>query len=368
MERIVKFYIVFPLMLVAYLGLNWYAGRWLTKAFSLTNMSKLLPLIFVAIGLLAMNAMRLRAMGSSASDFFVQIGYAWLGGILPVCFVFACADLLRFILGKFGFLVPVLPYSISSVLVAVFLLLLSFYGGLKQPSFVNIEVKSARVPKSLDGYRIIQLSDLHLDSAASMKRFKKTMDRVTAQNADLILLTGDEIDPGVKTDEVGFFNALKAKDGVYGVFGNHEYYFGMEESAEVFEKFGLKLLHNQSIDTPKLRITGLGDIKSEGMSEETAASYIGLKPELPEIVLTHQPVYYKKFAEKGAMLTLSGHTHKGQIFPFHIAVKIAYPYFYGHYTIGDAHFYVTSGAGSWGPRMRLFAATEIPIITLKSLN
>ena len=373
MERIIKhylFHLIFLLFLMASAGINWYAGRWIASSFHLNRLIRLLPLLFVAAGLLAFGTMRLRHFaafpGSAALSF---IGFSWMGGILIAATSFAFCSLIFFILRKCSVIVPQHMQAWITVVFAALCLASSFYNGFCQPKIRNIELRSDKLPQALDGYRIVQLSDLHLDSKVKMDSFRRTMERINKLNPNMVLITGDVIDPGVDLSDAskGYFNALKAKDGVYACLGNHEYYFGLEESIELFSRFGLKLLHNDSIETAGLRLTGIGDIKSERLDAGAAASYAGRNPSMPEIVLSHEPLYYKEFAEKGTMLVLSGHTHRGQIFPFHLFVRIVYPFFYGHYAIDGTHFYVTSGTGSWGPRMRFLAAPEIPLITLRAI-
>lgn len=357
-------------MLAAYAGINWYAGRWFVKAFSLNGAAgRMLPLLFAAIGILAFGVMRLRHFSFPGREFVAFAGFAWVGGILVISTVFALMSVLFFVLRKASVSVPAAYQAGITSAMAVLCLASAFYSGFRTPSLRHIEIKSAKLPPALDGYKLVHLSDLHLDSPAKMRDFRNVIERVNAQHPDLILITGDILDPGFDISQAdGFFSGFRAREGVYASLGNHEYYFGMERAMELFGLSGLTLLHNSSEDLPSgIRLTGTGDVKMERFSAEEAASFVGKKPGVPEILLTHEPVYYKEFADRGIMLGLSGHTHRGQIFPFHLAVRMVYRYFYGHYSIGSSEFYVTSGTGSWGPRMRFLASPEIPVITLRSV-
>ena len=356
-------------MLFVYAGINWYAGRWFVKAFSLSGaLGRLLPLLFVAAGILAFGVMRFRHFNFPGREAMSFAGFAWVGGVLIVASVFALMSLFFFILRKCSVSVPE-AYQVWLPIAAVLLCLFSaFYNGFRTPSLRHIEIAAAKLPIELDGYKIVLLSDLHLDSQSKMRSFSRIIEIANAQQPDIVLITGDLIDPGFDISQAdGFFSGFKAKEGVYASLGNHEYYFGMEEAIELFRRAGLRLLHNSSEDLPSgIRLTGIGDVRMERLSAEEAASFAGKKQGAPEILLSHEPVYYKEFAARGIMLGLSGHTHRGQIFPFHLPTRIAYRYFYGHYSAGGAEFYVTSGTGSWGPRMRFLAPPEIPVITLRS--
>ncbi len=256
---------------------------------------------------------------------------------------------------------------------ALCLLCVSFalYGGLRHPAPKYLEIHSQYIPESLDGYRIVQLSDIHLDSRMKMRHFRKTVDIINSLNPDLVLITGDVIDPGVDTssNSDGFFSAIKARDGVYASMGNHEVYYSvLANPAQILRRMGLNVLDNESVNLERLRITGIGDIYAEKIPTKKVMSLIGNDASMPEIVMTHRPILYEEIAKKRPLLVLSGHTHRGQIFPFSLIVKLVNRYFYGYYRIADTHFYVTSGTDAWGPRMRFLAPSEIPVITLKKGN
>lgn len=291
----------------------------------------------------------------------------------------------------------------------------ALYSGLRQPPFKYIEIKSSKVTEALDGYRIVQLSDMHLDSRMKTRHFKKTIDRVNALEADLILITGDIIDPGFDMSEAsnGFFKSLKAKDGVYAVLGNHDKDLysrtkGKIELKPLLQRLELttlccttssdydkKVCGNDSsmhkiiskdddgydaplcIDkvlipatNPKFRLTGIDDIADrKSRSSKITKAFKDWEndmknKELPEIVMFHRPLYYKSIeARRHPLLVLSGHTHRGQIYQLYKRNK--FQYFYGHHIIGKSHFYITSGTDGKGPRMRFFAPSEIPVITLR---
>jgi len=156
--------------------------------------------------------------------------------------------------------------------------------------------------------------------------------------------------------------------GKLAVLGNHEFYHGMEASLECFRRLGARVIRNEIVELPGgLQVAGVDDIRTVHLAREEVSSLLSkLDPNKPSIFLSHQPLMFDAAAQHGVGLMLSGHTHRGQIFPFGLFVKIFYRYLYGLYRQGDSVLYVTSGAGQWGPPMRLFAPPEIVRIVLRS--
>jgi predicted MPP superfamily phosphohydrolase len=158
--------------------------------------------------------------------------------------------------------------------------------------------------------------------------------------------------------------------GKYAVTGNHEFISGIEYSTDFITKCGFRLIRNSLVNVrTDLNIAGIDDptgrrfLKTEkNIHEETFMS--GINPGKYTILLKHQPKINKK-ATRFFDLQLSGHTHGGQIFPFTLAVKLAFPYIYGLYSINDnTTLYVSRGTGTWGPPIRFLAPAEITVITL----
>lgn len=247
--------------------------------------------------------------------------------------------------------------------------ILAISGGLRKPRIKNLEISCKNLPEALDGFKIAHLSDIHLGGAMPKSRIEFICDTLEEQKPDLLVFTGDLADPGFND-----FDRLRRAAGKlnipcgrYGVLGNHEYYFGIERAQTVFDAFGLTLLRNNHVTLKNgLQIAGIDDSQTSGIKREDVEKiFSALDPEKPSIFLTHQPRFFKLAATHGISLVLAGHTHNGQIFPFNLLVKLVHEQAYGLYQKDDTSLYITSGAGWWGPPMRLFTKSEIPIITLR---
>jgi predicted MPP superfamily phosphohydrolase len=240
-----------------------------------------------------------------------------------------------------------------------------------------VQIKKVRVAlKKLspekNGYRIAQISDLHVGPTIGLSYVQSVVDQTNALKADLIVITGDLVDGAVKELEsfVAPLKNLKARDGVYFITGNHEYY--TQDVAGWYQWLrgaGITPLENQrvSIGGKKgFELAGLPDLAARqfGINPDFKKALAGRDPAKPVIVLAHQPVTFLEAQKEGVDLQLSGHTHGGQMFPFNYLVRLAQPYMAGLYRAGDSQLYVSCGTGYWGPPMRLGAPSEITELEL----
>ena len=361
---------VFLTLIAFYIGQHFYAAHWLSKSFRLSPAAaSRLRLALLAAAFLSPFTMFLkRQYHTPVLEAVYAAGYAWMGVILIAAFVFLCSDLAAPALRRFGqpSCLPYLPRLALSALAVI--LAWALYGGLKTPEIIEIPVTIKDLPAPLEGFRIAQISDMHVDSGWKLRQFNGIVERVNAARPDIVLITGDLLDPGLTCREDLGEAALKLKSrlGTYGSLGNHEYYYGLDKAMDCYRAFGIKLLKNEALDLKDIELIGLGDIHTENISAEEVTALLKKNQRGKfTVLMTHQPLYYKEIAATGEYLTLSGHTHRGQIFPFNAFTRLAYKYFYGLYRIKDSAFYVTSGVGTWGPPLRWLAPAEIPLLVLK---
>jgi predicted MPP superfamily phosphohydrolase len=247
---------------------------------------------------------------------------------------------------------------------------------LRPPSGVSLEIPLARWPRALDGFRIVQISDIHIGPILDRRFAQHLVDRIGALRPDLIAITGDLVDGGVAqlAEEVAPLAALRAPHGVFFVTGNHDHYSGAAAWAAKAGDLGWRVLRNERVeiaaDGAVFDVAGVddhrGDMIGREGGEDLDAALAARDPERPCLLLAHDPSTFKRASTLGIDLQLSGHTHGGQIWPFRWFVRLAIPFVAGRYRRGDAELYVSRGTGFWGPPLRLFAPAEITEIVLRS--
>lgn len=247
---------------------------------------------------------------------------------------------------------------------------------LRPPALRRVEIPLARWPRALDGFRIVQVSDVHIGPLLD-RRFASTVAaRVNALAPDLIAVTGDLVDGDLATlaDEVAPFGAMRARHGVFFVTGNHDYYSGADPWIACVGALGMRVLRNERVTIDAggaaFDLAGVDDRHANlfggGHGEDVPRALAGRDPTRPVVLLAHDPGTFKEAAARGVDLQLSGHTHGGQIWPFGWLVRLAVPWIAGRHRVGTSELYVSRGTGFWGPPMRLRAPAEITEIVLRA--
>ena len=240
---------------------------------------------------------------------------------------------------------------------------------------VDVEFYLSKLPPALDGFTIVQLTDLHVGLTIDRKFVQRVVDRANALSPDLIALTGDFVDGQVADlrDDIAPLAGLRAKHGVYAVTGNHEYYAGVDPWIAEISKLGAKYLRNQRVtigdENASFELAGVDDHGARGgdHGEDLAAATANRNPERALVLLAHQPRQVRRAAKYGVDLQLSGHTHGGQIWPWHYLVRIQQGgLLAGRYEVEGTQLYVSRGCGYWGPPVRLLAPLEITRVILRS--
>lgn len=239
------------------------------------------------------------------------------------------------------------------------------------PRIKEIEVVIPGLPEVWRGKRIVQLSDLHLGHIFCDTFLAQVEQAVSSARPEMILVTGDLFDSMEGRDLDGYLDridALEAPRGTYFISGNHETYVGMEKVRRVLQGTNMRMLEDEAVDLDGLVLIGISYPERSEQKDMTAvlgrmrSVYEGR----PNILLYHAPTDIETFKAAGINLQLSGHTHRGQIFPFRYITALIYDgYDYGLHTEGPYSIYTTSGTGSWGPLMRTGNHPEIVVITLK---
>jgi predicted MPP superfamily phosphohydrolase len=241
---------------------------------------------------------------------------------------------------------------------------------------VDVEIALARLPRALDGFTIVQLSDLHAGMTIDRGFVERVVDRANRLAPDLIALTGDLVDGSVDQlrDELAPLGELRARHGVYFVTGNHEYYSGADPWIAELTRLGARYLRNQRVAigsaAASFDLAGVDDYSAVGWpghGEDLPAALAGRDPARALVLLAHQPRQVHTAAQHGVDLQLSGHTHGGQIWPWHYIVRMQQGgLLAGRYQIAGTQLYVSRGCGYWGPPVRLLAPLEITRVILRT--
>src|SRR3954470_4763489 len=229
----------------------------------------------------------------------------------------------------------------------------------------DLEVKLRGLPPGLAGFRLVQISDVHVGPLLHRDWVAHVVEQVRALAPDLVAITGDLVDGRVHEirEHVAPLSTMKARHGVFFVTGNHEYYSGAEEWYAHLPSLGVRPLRNERVEVaPGLELAGIEDPTG---APDLKAALDGRDRSRALVLLAHQPRQFPEAARQGVPLTLSGHTHGGQIWPFSWIVALAQPYLAGLHRRGDSQLYVSRGTGFWGPPMRVFAPAEITLLKLQ---
>lgn len=250
-------------------------------------------------------------------------------------------------------------------------------GAIRVPAVKTIEIVLPRLPQELNGFRIVQLTDLHASKLLQAPWMEAVVAQANALKPDLTVITGDLVDgtPEARAADVQPLKDLTARYGVFAIAGNHEYYADYVRWLSAFKALGLPMLLNEHIT-----ITQHGrNLILAGITDSTASSFDQAQPDIkaaldgvskddPVILLSHRPTGAAANASAGVDLQLSGHTHGGQILGFHLLVKQFNEGFVsGLYQVGTMRMYVSNGTGLWnGFLIRLGRRSEITQIVLHS--
>ncbi|WP_029912857.1 metallophosphoesterase [Pelobacter seleniigenes] len=300
------------------------------------------------------------------------VGYSWMGGVFIAFSLFAviaCGDLLMKLV---SWPVPALTrysvHSATSAGIVLFLVVVGSCYGLYEARNLRTErvtLTSSKLPPGTKPLRIAQISDLHLGLIHRDETLAPIIARLQQLEPDLLVATGDIVDAQINHLEglAELWQKLTTPLGKFAVTGNHEYYAGLDQALDFLGKSGFRVLHNESIEVGDyIKLAGVDDPARGNQPAEEKA--LGSPSERFTLLLKHRPAIEDN-SVNGFDLQLSGHTHRGQIFPFNLLTGLQYPRQNGLYALaGGAHLYTSRGTGTWGPPMRIFSPPEITLFEI----
>jgi predicted MPP superfamily phosphohydrolase len=364
-----------------YGGMNLYVFVKMKAAFSL-GMKGAVPLgfsfAFMVAAPIIVRILEQRGLEVLAR-LLAYVGYGWLGMVFLFISVSLAMDCYKFVLYIMSVLLhkdiaSMLPSAkVSFYLPFALSLLVYAYGylGARDIRTERVTVETEKLPPNAGGIRIVQISDVHLGLIVREGRLANILDIVREEDPDILVSTGDLVDAQLDnlTELRHMLRMIRPRHGKFAVTGNHEYYAGLEQALAFTEDAGFRVLRDEAVTVGDVISIAGAEYRSRNPGERKhGISEVRLLESLPQgtftLFLKHVPVVDEE-ALGSFDLQLSGHTHRGQIFPFTLATKIAYPRMEGfHGLTGASSLYVSRGSGTWGPPIRVLAPPEVTVIDI----
>jgi uncharacterized protein len=268
--------------------------------------------------------------------------------------------------------------TVSAVLVVgltVFATAVGFANARRRARVKRVEIPLPNLPQALNGFSIVQISDIHVGPTIKRGYVDAIVDAVNALDADLIAVTGDLVDGAVQdlAPHTEPLARLSARHGAFFVTGNHEYYSGEPAWTAEFKRLGLRVLLNEHVVVQHrgapVVVAGVTDYSSHHFNaaqrSDPAAAVAGAPSNAAaKILLAHQPRSAAAAARAGFDLQLSGHTHGGQFWPWTLFVRLQQPFTAGLHRLNNLWVYISRGTGYWGPPNRFGVPSEITLLRL----
>ena len=363
-----------------YGSLHLYAFLKARAAFAFSTLTGIFIAGFMLIMILAPIVVRFSE--KAGFDFFARLisytGYMWMG----ILFLFVSSslviDLHRLIISAGGF---ILRHDLSSFAItrqhAFFIPLMISIGiavyGYFEAGNIRTEtftIKSHKIPADIDRLRIAQISDVHLGLIVRESRLKKILTEVKNADPDILVSTGDLVDGQIDnlSELAAMLREINPRFGKFAITGNHEFYAGLEQSLNFTAQAGFTVLRGERVNLEGITIAGVDDPQARSFGPYPSRSEKDLLSDIPDgrftLFLKHRPLVDGK--SHGLFdLQLSGHVHRGQIFPFSIITGLYYQTQAGFANLSDgSSLYVSRGSGTWGPPIRFLSPPEVTVIDL----
>jgi predicted MPP superfamily phosphohydrolase len=377
-SRAVRFTAILVAVLLLLFGVPWWTliaggNDWPGPVFVIGT-------VVVALALVSFPALMFAGHGRRHLDGPARIADTMLG-VVWVLFVWSIlGQVLTAILWAAGVDGPA-RYRIATVVVTLISLVLLLWGygeAMRVPRIRRIDVTVPRLGAALDGLRLVLITDTHYGPIDRARWSQGVTEAVNALDPDVVAHTGDIADGEVaqRRAMAAPLADIRASLARVYVTGNHEYFSGAQRWVEHMASLGWEALHNRHVVVTRggdsLVIAGVDDRTAAGSGvpghhADHEAALAGADPALPVLLLAHQPAQIAGAVAHGVDLQISGHTHGGQMWPFHYLVRLDQPVLQGLSRHSErTQLYTSRGTGFWGPPFRVFAPSEITLLTLRS--
>lgn len=370
------------------------------------KMKRFIPIIFLSVLLIIITTANIYLTGKFTDWFHLETNW-WLYLLFGVSTVYMIAGTMGFSnatskLGSFAymlasFLMGFMLYMLISLIVVDLASLLIktntiYYGlavivlsigisvyGIYNSFNTKIIEQNITLSKLDNDLKIIHLSDIHIGHYRGKKFLKNIVDKTNAENPDLVVITGDLYDGRIRLNLENLLPLKKMNAPIYFVEGNHDNYTGVQEIKAMLRSMGVKVLENESVVYKGVEIIGLNHLPADNktFSMHAQQGKTSIKSVLenyksvnghPKILLHHSPDGIKYASDAGIDLYLSGHTHAGQIWPITHIANLIFQFNKGLHKFENTLIYVSQGAGTFGPPMRVGTDSEITLLNLKPLE
>jgi uncharacterized protein len=363
-----------PTVLALSAVLHLYIGARLAPVLPLAAGVALSLLLLASALLTPAGLLARRFLRPPAADRLTWVGMVFMGLFSSLLVLTFLRDLALLVLGLAGGPDVGEPTAIAVPLLALALTAMGFFNARRPARVKRVTVTLPTLDPALAGFRIVQISDIHVGPTIKQHYLQAIVDRVNALDADVVAITGDLVDGSVPElrAHVAPLSQLRARHGVFFVTGNHEYYSGVHGWVDELRRLGIRVLHNEHVVLrhagAELVLAGVPDYSGHHFDanhgSDPEAALRGAPPNAARVLLAHQPRTAPAAARAGFDLQLSGHTHGGQFLPWTFFVALQQPYTAGLHQLGRMQVYVSRGTGYWGPPNRLGAPSEIAELRL----
>ena len=344
----------------------WYTPYRLSRLLGLRRVWPLCTVVAVTVILAIAGMLGLNTLSNPISG-----GVATAAGLLFGLFIYCTLLMLCFDILKRWVR---LPGRTTAGLVVGMALVVTVVGAWQANDFEVAEVDIPIAGLKQD-VTLMHIPDLHIGHHRGRGYLEKIVSETNRHHPDLVLINGDLVDSNVALTPGVLSPLARFEAPVYMTTGNHEYYVDTDRALQSVADHGVRILHNEVVETHGFQLVGLDYMNAdENTFDMHAVNKLTIKEELPKIPLAndqpvvlmhHSPVGLEYVIARGVSLMLSGHTHAGQMFPATLINEYIFPLNKGLHRQRDTYFFVSQGAGTFGPRIRLGSTNEINLIHLK---
>lgn len=381
----IKMMLIIFIILGVYIGLCYYIGAKAKRIIlngKLKFKNRLYFVIYwvtywiIALSFIISNLIKgILYIDSGLSYIFALIGYIYIGIFIYSLLIFLSVNILRFTSKKIKLansirkvLKKIYFKGISVFLIAFVLVGFGFWNA-QYKVVTNYEINVNKKAGEIKSLNVVMISDVHMGITIKEKGVDKMVDSINKLNPDIVLFCGDIFDENTQTKLKEYsresLKNIKSKYGVYDITGNHEYGAGdLSETISYFEGAGIKFLRDEQIKVEdSFYIVGRNDPSNKRITGEDVKPLKEIMKDvdktLPIIVLNHRPEQLEEAEKEEVDLQLSGHTHKGQLFPGNLVTSYLNEKDYGYLKKDNFNLIVSSGYGTWGPPIRIGSKSEI---------